>query len=83
MIENLVVIDSPFTERDIDIIFDKDLDVVIRVPDIDLSNLMVTLGIYPSTSKARNAGRVGKIPLGYTEYKASKKRMLYIWNPSC
>lgn len=40
------------------------------------------LGIYKSSSEAKRAGKGGEIPLGYSEHKASKKRRVYIWNPS-
>lgn len=77
---NIVINQSPWTKRDLEIIYED--EEVIYCDDCDLSTLMVKLGVYPSTTKARNANRVGQIPLGYTEYKASKKVMLYIWNPS-
>lgn len=48
----------------------------------DLSRLLVELGIYKSTTQARKAGRSGEVPTGWTEYKASKKRFLWIWNPT-
>ena len=48
----------------------------------DLPNLLKELGVFPSTSEARRAGRTGPIPEGWTELKASKKRMLWIWNPT-
>lgn len=85
-VENLVVISSPYTDEDLKIVF-GDIDGIIHddikfIEDVDLSVIVKDLGIYPSTSKARNAGRVGPIPKGYTEYRASKKKKLYIWNPS-
>lgn len=48
----------------------------------DLSSLLVKLGIFKTTSQARHAGRIGEIPIGYNEIKASKKvPRLCIWNP--
>ena len=47
-----------------------------------LEELMVEVGVYKSLSDARRAGREGEIPEGFTfEYKASKTRRLWIWNP--
>lgn len=82
MIENIIV-DSEFIKpEDKDIIF-GDEDVLHVKEGTDLSVLMKDLGIFKSTSEARRAGRVGNIPTGYTDnYKASKKRRLYIWNPT-
>jgi len=48
----------------------------------ELSVLMKELGIYQSTSIARRAGRYGSIPDGWTVYKASKTRTIWIWNPT-
>lgn len=48
----------------------------------DFQTLVVELGLYKSKSAAMRDGREGPIPSGYTEYKATKKQKLYIWNPS-
>lgn len=79
MIENIVVESSPWTERDLEILFES--EPVQMVPDQDISKLMKELGIYPSTSAARKAGRQGAIPPGFTEFKASKTKWIWIWNP--
>lgn len=48
----------------------------------DMPNLLKELGIFASTSEARRAGRDGPIPRGFTnDFKASKRRRLWIWNP--
>lgn len=77
---NIVVKGSSFTSRDIELIFGGEPVQFVEVQPIQ--NLLKNLGIYPSTSKAIQAGKSGLIPIGYTEYKASKKATLYIWNPS-
>lgn len=77
---NLVVETSKWRPRDLVNLFGD--EEVVMVPDMDLSNLAVKIGAYESTSKARKAGRVGPIPKGWTEWKASKKIMVWIWNPS-
>lgn len=77
---NVVVKSSPWTQNDLDILYgDED---VIFVDDVPLPNLLKELKVVKSTSEARKNGRVGDIPKGWTEYKASKKVMLWIWNPS-
>lgn len=49
----------------------------------ELSRLMVELGVYASTSKARRDNRHGPVPTGFTEiYKANKIRAISIWNPT-
>ena len=49
----------------------------------DLPNLMVEIGAFVSTSQARRAGREGNIPEGFSfEFKASKKKRIFIWNPT-
>lgn len=48
----------------------------------DLPQLLKHLGVYSSTSQARKSGRIGGIPVGWNEIKASKKVELFIWNPS-
>jgi len=78
---NVVVRNSAWTDRDIELLFD---DEEIHFTDATcLSVLMKEMGIFKSTSDARRAGRVGPIPDGFTfEFKASKKVMLWIWNPT-
>jgi hypothetical protein len=85
-IENIVVRSSPYTEKDLDLIFGDNEgrieEEILFVEDVDLSVLVKDLGIYPSTTRARAAGRVGALPKGYTVIKASKTRFLFLWNPS-
>lgn len=77
---NIVVASSRWRHADTELLYAD--EEVTFVDDIPLPNLLVDLGIFPSTSKARQAGRVGDIPDGWTEYKASKKVTLWIWNPT-
>lgn len=77
---NIVIKSSPWVNRDLVNVFGD--EQVIMVDDMDISQLAVHLGAYPSTSKARAAGRKGPIPIGYNELKLNKKLKVYIWNPS-
>ena len=76
---NIVIKDSKYTQRDLDLIFNS-RDIVFAAA-ITLDQLCKELDIYKSTSEARRAGRIGNIPIGYSEIKASKLHTLYIWNP--
>lgn len=77
---NIIVKKSAFTGRDLSLVFG---DEPIHFTEHQyIQNLLKDLGIYNSTSKAIQAGKCGLIPSGYTEYKASKKVTLFIWNPS-
>ena len=79
--ENVVVKSSPWTEDDIQTLF-GDEDVHFTEAN-DLPGLLKELGIFKSTTQARKAGRDGPIPEGFTaEFKASKKRRIWIWNPT-
>jgi hypothetical protein len=80
MIENIVIKNSPWLESDIPTLFEN--EEVLYATSSELSALMKEVGVYKSTSEARRANRQGDIPIGYTEFKASKKVRLYIWNPS-
>lgn len=80
MIENIVIQDSAWIKQDLKTLF-SDEEVAFSKSD-NISVLMVELGIYPSSSKARAAGRHGPIPPGYTKFKASKKQFIYLWNPT-
>ena len=80
MIENIIVDNGNVLDSDKELIFGD--EEVITTEVMSLPNLLHTLGVYKSTSQARKAGRVGDIPTGYTEYKASKKVRLFIWNPT-
>lgn len=77
---NIVIHGSPYTMRDIELLFPG--EEVLEVMAVSLPDLLKRLNIYRSTSQAMRAGRKGPIPSGYTELKASKKRTIYIWNPS-
>jgi len=80
-IENIVVTQSPWQPNDIELLFGN--EKVHFTDATDLSVLMKELGIFKSTSDARRAGRVGPIPTGFTDrFKASKKQLLWIWNPT-
>ena len=80
-IENVIVKDSAWQESDIELLFES--EDVHFTEATDLSVLMKELGIFKSTSQARQAGRVGPIPEGFTfSFKASKKRSIWIWNPT-
>lgn len=84
-ISNVVVKSAPWTERDLELHFgdlEGNIEEVHFTEAQDLPNLLKELGVFPSTSEARRAGRDGPIPEGWTELKASKKRMLWIWNPT-
>lgn len=79
--ENVIVKTSAWAERDIEVLFGS--EPVHFTEASDLPNLLVELGIFPSTSAARRAGRDGAIPDGFTDrFKASKKRFIWIWNPT-
>jgi hypothetical protein len=81
LIENIVINGSAWRESDIETLF-GDEQVFFAESD-ELSALMRELGVFPSASAARRAGRQGPIPDGWTaEFKASKKRRLWIWNPT-
>lgn len=79
--ENIIVRNSKWKEEDLTLLFgDED----VHFTDCDeLSALMRELDVFPSASQARKAGRHGPIPEGWTnEFKASKKRRIWIWNPT-
>lgn len=81
---NIVVTDSAWQDSDIETLygdFSGDVEEVTFVENKPLPNLLVELGVYKSTSQARRAGREGEIPSGWTQYKASRKVTLWIWNP--
>ena len=79
-LENIVVKSSSWLDSDLLLLFE---DEQVHFTDAtDISALMKELGIYKSTSEARRAGRSGELPSGWTEYKASKKKTAWIWNPT-
>jgi len=81
IVENVIVKSSKWRESDIEDLFGD--EEVYFTECTDIPSLLVELKIYKSKSKARQAGREGDIPPGWThEFKASKKRRLWIWNPT-
>ena len=80
-IENIIITRSKWIESDVKTLFGD--EQVFFADSYEMSVLMRELGVYTSASAARRAGRVGPIPAGWTaEFKASKKRRLWIWNPT-
>jgi hypothetical protein len=79
--DNIIVRHSAWRKSDIPTLFGNE---EVHFTDAnELSVLMKELGVFKSTSEARRAGRTGPIPDGFTfEFKASKKRRLWIWNPT-
>lgn len=79
-IENILVLNGFVHLTDARTLFgDEEVHVT---EETDLPRLLVEVGVYKSTSEARRAGRVGEVPQGWTgEFKASRKRRLWIWNP--
>ena len=80
MIENIIVKTRFFVESDKQTLF-GDEEVMYVEPDTTLTDLVCNLGLFKSKSQARQAGRVGEIPEGWTVMKGNKKTPLYIWNP--
>ncbi len=62
--ENIVVKSSKWRESDIPTLYGD--EPVYFTDETDISRLMAELEIYPSTSAARRAGRMGEIPKGWT-----------------
>ena len=85
-IENVIIKNSAWSKEDVATLFgdlDGNVEQVFFAESDEMSALMREMEIFPSASKARQAGRVGPIPAGWTaEFKASKKRRLWIWNPT-
>lgn len=80
MIENIIIESSAWRETDANTLFGG--EPVFFSDANELSVLMRDLGIYESGSAARRAGRKGSIPHGFTEFKASKRKRIWIWNPT-
>lgn len=89
-VENVIMLDSEWGPLDIDDDYGifSGMQPGLPVEPIhfstarDLPNLLKDLRVYESTSEARRAGRDGPIPPGWSEMKASKRRTLWIWNPT-
>jgi len=80
-VENVVIKSSKWREEDIPLLFGD--EPVFFAESTTLQHLMKELGVFRSTSEAIRAGRTGNVPSGFTDaYKASKKRRLWIWNPT-
>lgn len=79
--ENVVVANEFLRDTDVTTLFgDEEVHVT---NETDLPRLLVELGVYKSTTQARNAGRKGLVPDGFSDkFKGSKKRYLWIWNPT-
>jgi len=80
-IENVIITGSSWLESDVKTLFGD--EQVFFADSDEMGALMRELGVFPSASAARRAGREGPIPAGWTaEFKASKKRRIWIWNPT-
>lgn len=65
---------------DVNIIFGD--EEVLYIENTQYETLCRDLGVYKSATAAKNAGRAGDLPLGYSELKASKLCRIFLWNPS-
>lgn len=80
-IENVIIMNSFVQPTDAFTLFQRE-DVYVTT-ETDLPRLLVEIGVFKSTSEARRAGRIGEVPSGWTDqFKASRKRRLWIWNPT-
>lgn len=77
---NVIIQNGNVQTRDREILF-QDEPVVVLEPQ-SLSNMLVALGVFKSNTQARQAGRIGDIPPGYSEFKGNKKVFLFVWNPT-
>ena len=82
---NIVIKNSAWTERDLDLLFgdDNGREEIVFAESDEMGALMRELGVFESASAARRAGREGPVPAGWTDnFKASKKVRIWIWNPT-
>lgn len=80
---NVIINNSNVQPTDQQTLFCDEPVIVVEKGDCsDLPQLLKHLGVYQSTSQARKTGRVGGIPVGWNEIRASKKVELFLWNPS-
>ncbi len=80
-IENVIITGSKWIESDVKTLFGD--EQVFFADSDEMGALMRELGVYKSANEARRCGRAGPVPEGWTaEFKASKKRRLWIWNPT-
>jgi hypothetical protein len=80
MIENIIIANSDWQQSDCETLFGN--EEIFFAHSTEMSALLKDVGVYKSTSESRRAGRVGPVPVGFTtDYKASKTRRLWIWNP--
>ena len=77
---NIIIKNSNWDSSDIDSIFNNEDVKFIDVTTME--DLCLKVGAYESKSKARHAGRFGKIPSGYNEIRVNKKTFVYLWNPA-
>lgn len=83
IVENVIVRSEFVKETDAELLFGDEAASVHFTDCTKIENLCKELGIFPSVSEAKRAGRVGPIPSGWTDaFKASKTRRLWIWNPN-
>lgn len=78
---NIVITNSHWEKWSNDIIFQD--EPIVFIDTYTLEDLAVKIGAYQSKSKARQAGKNGAIPSGYSHgLKLSKKYTIFIYNPS-
>lgn len=63
MIENVIIKNSSWRHEDIEALFELDEEIHFSECEL-IPNLLVELKVFPSTTAARRANRVGSIPLG-------------------
>lgn len=77
---NIIIKNEFLQDSDQKMLFDDEPVVFSNANTIE--ELLVELGCFTSKSQARKAGREGPVPGGFTQFKATKKKWLWIWNPT-
>lgn len=80
-VQNVVIETSKWRQSDIELLFGD--EKVYFTTETNMPRLLKELKVFGSTSEAIRAGRKGEVLEGFTDrFKASKKRFLWIWNPT-
>ena len=78
---NVIVNNEFFQTTDKTTLFEEEDCYILDDSVTLLPNLLVTLGLYKTTSEARRAGRVGELPKGWSVIQGNKLTTVWVWNP--
>lgn len=77
-----IIIDNQYIKPYDKVTLFEEEEVLYLSDKLDLTDLVVELGLFSSKSQSRKSNRIGEVTKWWNVIKGNKKTPLYIWNPT-